>query len=230
MKIRNLIFSVLAITAVAGGLNSLALAHDDKGDRDKFEKAVKEVRSIGSTIEVHFNNDGKVIVRGAKVTSVSGSTINAAVAWGSYSLNWVVVTDATTKFIRKHGGASSVSEVSVGDFLSFQGHVDTTQSQATVKADIVKDWSLVEKANAKMNMEGTLKSIAGTTTPTTLVLTIKGVDYTVNVPGGISILNKNWQIVSLSSFRIGDTVRVYGSLRTDSTATIDATVVRDTSI
>src|SRR5436853_253744 len=69
-------------------------------------------RSVGSTLEIHINDNGKVLVRGAEVTAVSGNTITVKNTFGSYAMTWQVVTDSNTKFIRKHGGASGVAEVS----------------------------------------------------------------------------------------------------------------------
>lgn len=122
-----------------------------------FEKSVdKGVRAVGSTLEVHINNNGKVLVRGAKITSISGPTITATNTWGSTTMTWIVNTDTSTKSIRRYGGNSSLSEMSVGDYISFSGMLDTTASVLTVKADMIKDWS-IQKVSASFT--GTVASI-----------------------------------------------------------------------
>lgn len=99
---------------------------------------LKEVKEVGSSLEVHITDKGKVLIRGAKVTAVNGAVITAHVGWDNAVLNWNIVTNASTKFIKR----SSISEVSVGDFISFQGMLDSTvASPLTVKADVVKNWS-----------------------------------------------------------------------------------------
>ena len=301
MKIKYLAYSGIMALSLA----SLALftAADENG-----EKQLKEARSVGSTLEIHVTDNGKVLVRGAKVTSVSGNTINASTTWGSAVFNWAVVTDSSTEWVRRFGGASAISEVSVGDFISFQGVLDTTiGSPITVKARVVKDWSIQKKhasfygliksvdASAKTfvltsedkgdisvkisdttkitkgntvgtfsditvgskvtasglynteskvleadsvkihlptairtTLEGKIKSITGTTPPTTIIVTSKNKDYTVNVSVDTSILSALWLTSNLNSYHVGDGIRVYGTVNAD--LTVDATVIRNVSI
>ena len=116
-----------------------------------------QARAIGSTVEVHMMDNGKVLVRGAKVTSVSSSTINAGITWGTGTLNFAVQTDSNTELIRRYGGNSQLSEISAGDFISFMGMLGPNFSlPVVVNASIVKDWS-VQKAHAAFN--GTVQSV-----------------------------------------------------------------------
>lgn len=294
---------------VALFLASLALfVVQADNEQERGEKQFKEAQAIGSTLEIHITDKGKVLVRGAKVASISGNTINTTITWGSAIFNWAVVTDSSTEFVRRYGGASGVSEISVGDFISFQGALDTSvASPITVKAKIVKDWSIqkvratfygivksvdataksfvlasedkgditvmvsdstkikkgsgtgvfadiaigakvtaaglfnnlskVLEANEikihlptaiRTTLEGKIKSISATTSPATIVVTSEDKDYTVNVSIGTSILNKSWLKADLSSFKVGDKIRVYGTVNAD--LTVDATVVRNTSL
>ena len=57
-------------------------------------------RSVGSTLEVMISDNGKAVVRGAKVTDVSGSTITAQTMWDASSITWTVRTDGDTDFLR----------------------------------------------------------------------------------------------------------------------------------
>ncbi len=82
--------------------------------------------------------------------------------------------------------------------------------------------------NAKSTVEGNVKSVSGAGVPTSFVLTVEGKDYTVRVASDTSVLNALWLHTSFSNIRVGDSVRVYGMINSD--MTIDATVVRDTSI
>jgi hypothetical protein len=310
MHYKKLIIGTLAFALVAFGSAAIARADNDRNDDSKHEKDdskhEKEARSVGSTLEVHITDGGKVLVRGAKVTAISGSTITANTAWGSANVSWNVNTDSNTKYIRRYDGASMFSEIAVGDFISFQGTlVSGTASPMTVTAKTIKDWS-IQKKNATfdgtvssvsgttfviatkkngnitvntssstqimknsstgafaditvgrtvavtglynnltnvlesskvivrieqpkaMTKEGTLKSIAGTTAPTTFVLTIDNTDYTVKVASNTSVLTNNWLNASLTNFVVGNKVRVYGVVNTDNT--IEATVVRNTNL
>ncbi len=161
---------------------SLAMADNgNNSDNEGGHQQEKEAAMVGSTLEIHVSNNGNVLVRGAKVTGVSGTTVNASTMWGSATLNWTVNTDTNTQFIRRFGGQSSVSEISVGDFISFKGMVVTTASAFTVNAQILKDWS-VQKQNATFN--GTVQSVG--TNQFVLASRERG-NITVNVSGTTAI-------------------------------------------
>ena len=289
----------------------LALADNDHNngrgkDDDRFEEKMERER-LGSTLEVHINNNGEVLVRGAKVTAITSSSLTATNTWGAAALSWTVNTDANTTFIRRSGGQSSLGEISVGDVISFNGTLVTTAPAFTVQARVVKDFSIqarnaslkgtvqsliasssqfvlatqnmgnvnivingntqIKKGDAlavftdiaigatvsvtgvlntqtnvltatqvkinvpnppKTTVQGTVKSIASTTIPTTFVLTVGGIDYKVRVAADTSVLNVFWLRANLSAFQVGNIVRVYGTVNAD--ATIDATVIRNISI
>lgn len=160
-NVLNVAFA-LALLAV-GLLASAPLAHaeSDAGPR-----------SVGSTLETHINNDSSVTVRGAKVTAVVGSTISAQQSWGSYTVLWNVVTDPSSSIIRRYGGTSLLSEISVGDYISFNGPLDTTKATPTVNAKTVKDWS-IQKRHA--DFSGSITSIATSTSSFVLQTKERGV-------------------------------------------------------
>lgn len=124
-----------------------AYAHEDGSNKS------------GSKVEVNLNTDGSALVRGAKVTSVSGSTINATTNYGSSQLSWRVVTDGSTKFNANKGGSTGLANIAVGDTLSFSGALDQTVSGLTVNAKVVKDWNHVE---SKKTLSGIVTSISAT--------------------------------------------------------------------
>lgn len=255
--------------------------------------------------EVSIAQNGMVLVRGAKVTSVSGSTIQAGVTFGSFTMNWTVKTSGDTEFVRYHGGRGTISDVAVGHIISFRGKLDTTASSATVNAGTVRNWSVqkvqvsragevksVNSSNSSFVLRvgnqdvtvatnasttitrngvagtfssiqvgsraqvtglwdsvantfeasavvittpvserifenGTFKSMASTTAPTTMVVAFGGTDYTVKVATDTAIINRNWLRTTLSSFQAGDAIRVYGLAEG---TTIDAIVIRNTSL
>ena len=205
-------FLVLAMFAVSG--MSLAQAKDNKGNGAEAYAA----------LDVHITNSGKVIVNGAKVSSVSGSIINATTTWNSLALNWQVNTNAQTK-LQKKGGSAAISEIKVGDTVSFQGNlVSSSPANIVVDAKMVKDFSLAATVKTKTVVAGTIKSISGNT----LVMTSGNVDYTVNIASDTSVLSVSWLKAALASFKVGDKVRVYGTVNAN--ATIDATVIRNLNL
>ncbi|MEK7588998.1 MAG: hypothetical protein AAB438_04265 [Patescibacteria group bacterium] len=189
----------------------------------------KETKLEDSTLEVNIKDNGQVLVRGAKVTAVSGNMITATTAWGAMNLNWNVNVLSSTNFVRKFGSSSSISEVKVGDMLSFNGVVTSgTSSAIVVDAKVIKNWS-VTKQNVRSKIEGSVKSVAGTTAPTTIVVTSGNKDYTVNVATNTSIVNDSWMASSLASFVVGNKVTAYGVVN-DTTLSVNATVLRNESI
>ncbi|MDO8522866.1 MAG: DUF5666 domain-containing protein [bacterium] len=302
MRLKHIAYSGVVALSLAS-LALFAAQADERGD-----KQFREAQAVGSTLEIHVTDSGRVLVRGAKVTSISGSTINATATWGSAVFNWGVVTDSSTEWVRRSGGNSSISEVSVGDFISFQGALDTTvASPITVKAKVVKDWSIQKRHGAfsgsvknvdgtaktfvlaseergdvvvkvldstkikkgkdagvftditvgikltaaglyndqtkileadeikihapaaiRTTLEGKIKTAPGSAKPTTMIVTAGDKDYTVSISVDTSVLGNLWLVANLSSFKVGDKVRVYGTVNTD--LAVDATVIRNTSI
>lgn len=282
-----------------------ALAKDG-GDNNE-QKTRQELKAVGSTLEIHIFDNGKVLVRGAKVTAVSGNTVSATTAWSSTSIAWTVATDGSTEFVRRSSGQSGVSEITVGDYISFNGDLVATGSGFTVNASVLKNWSTQQKKSASFigkvlslgtnsfvltaeehgnvtvgvtsttsftkgdsnaafgdihvgdkvlasgifnnalltleatkikiyvdknaeqhTFEGSLKTLPGAALPTYFVLTLsENTDVTVNLPVGISIVNKSYLVAALSDFRTGDKIRVWGL---QAGSTIDATVVRNTNL
>jgi hypothetical protein len=214
--------------ALAGALviaPMAVFANNDKSDLDRGG-----VRSVGSELSIQINDNGKALVRGAKVTGVSGTTITAATMLGSTTLTWSVVTNGSTTFVDKGGRNVGLAGVTVGDILSFNGSLDATAASLTVNATSVKDWSKNTKILEKHVFEGKLQSTIGTTTlPATFGLAVGGTNYTVNVAVNTPILAKNWATTNLGTFISGDIVRVYGAVEAANLTTIDAVVVRDSS-
>lgn len=110
----------------------------------------------GVGVEVNIGANGGALVRGAKVTGVSGSTVNANTSFGASVMNWIVKTDSDTEFTADKGGASGIANIAVGDIISFRGTIDQAVAGLTVKAKVVKDWSSVE---TKKNVNGVVTSI-----------------------------------------------------------------------
>ena len=291
----------MVLTLVASSVYAKDGFEDNSSDR------AKEVRNSGSSLEVHISDNGKVLVRGAKVTGISGTTINAETVISGSSIAWVVDASATPKVIRRYGGNSSVSEIQIGDIISFGGSLSGAGAW-NVKATSLKDWSIQVKnssfsgsitsisgssfvldigngksvtintdANTKImkadqgiafsslvvgdkiskteglynnntntllaksirvyvnpvinkkTFEGKLESAISALPPTSFSFSSEGKTYTVNVPTGISVLNKDWAQIPLTSFVQGDTVRIYGQVQVANTSIIDATVVRNAS-
>lgn len=228
---KNKLFYILSTVLILGSVaffGSVSANNDRNGEDRGDGWQAKEAHNNGSTLEVHILNNGKVLVRGAKVTAVKSDSIEAFTSWGSINLNWVVNVMLDSQMIKKSGGKSSISEIVVGDYISFQGTLVTTSSSPIiVNASVVKNWSVKNNTPVRTTIEGQLKSMTTTSLPSSIVVKKGDKEYTVNITTDTSVLNSLWLKTSLSSFNIGDKIRAYGVI-TD--LTMNATVVRDTNL
>lgn len=166
--------------------------------------------------------DGKALVRGAKVTSVSGSTVNASVTWGSVVMNWTVNTDASTKYFNRLGKAGVFADIGAGDSISFAGTM--SGNGMTVLASAIKDLSGTV-TNATIG--GKVQSI--NTGALSLVLS-KGKDEhnqspTLTVQTNASTtITMNGAALAFGAIQTGDTVKATGTLSADG-ATLSATAL-----
>ena len=125
-------------------------------DNDAYKK---EAHNNGTTLEVHINDNGSVLVRGAKVTAISGSIISASTTFGTSSIAWTIDGSGISKVTRRYGGNGTMADIQVGDYLSFNGALTTTASGFSVKATSLKDWSIQVKNSS---FSGTISSITNT--------------------------------------------------------------------
>ncbi len=214
----------IALAGLIALTPAIGLANNDNGNKSN---TVQKIVSVDVSI-----NNGRVNVNGAKVTAVSGNTITANTSWGSSNLIWNVKIGSSTIVKDARGkGKTPVTQIVAGDTINFKGSLDTGLSGLTVNATQVKDLTrnATDSSTEKHVFEGKLQALATTSLPTSFTLLINSINYTVNVPSNALILAKNWTAIALSSFVVGDTVRVFGSLQTSTSTVIDALVVRNAS-
>lgn len=106
-------------------------------------------QDTGATRTIAISDNGSALVRGAKVASVANGVITATTVWNNLSVTWTIDTDSNTDLVRLNGANASLSNVSVGDYVSVSGMLDTAQSGFTIKADTVRDWSLTDPTDTK---------------------------------------------------------------------------------
>lgn len=148
--IRSLSLSALVLLAGLAVVGVLMFAFAQNAEAEN-----KGPRAVGSKLEVAISDNGRVIVRGAEVTEISGDTIRVKTEWGATELLWRVDTNNDTAFVEKSGSGSELSDISVGDYVSFSGEINEGEPVFTVSADAVKNWSLGEepkiRAEAKVH-------------------------------------------------------------------------------
>lgn len=155
------------------------------------------------------------------VSSVNAASSTFSLVNASFGTTAVRVSADTV--IKKGSKTIGLGDIVKNDkVLSANGTYD--YSSGILNAEQITVYQPKEIFVSK-NFEGTLKAISATS----LTLTVKGTDYTVNITSKTSILNNKRAKVSLVRFAVGDTVRVYGSVGNQTPGVIVAEVVRDTS-
>ncbi len=216
-KLFGAVLGTMLIAGLALAVAPATPAHaEDNGNNNKERE--NTAHAVGSTLEVHIFDDGSVLVRGAKVTSVSGSVIYATTAWGSASMPWTVNTDGATEINRRFGGRSSVSEVSVGDYLSFRGNLVMTSAGLTVQAKIIKDWSVQRKNGSFI---GKVSSVG---TGTFVLASDEHGQATVSVTS-TTVITKGDAAATFADIHVGDKVMA-GGLFNNVSRVLDADKVK----
>jgi len=194
--------AVLAVGAVVIAPLSVS-AHNDGGENKRAAHA------LGSTLEVRIDNDNSVIVRGAKVTAISGSVITAQTQFGSTVLSWSVQTNADTRFANRGDGSASLAGIAVGDYISFSGMLNTAATGLSVNAKAVKDWSKPVLQSPRA-FSGTVQSVDAANLRFTLASGGAEGAITVKLASTTAITNGQASL-AFANILVGDKVSVKGS-------------------
>ena len=199
--ITTLSVATLAALSVAP-LIALADNNRDRGARD-----VRELRTLGQRVEIAITDSGNALVRGAKVTGISGSTLTVTTAAGASTLSWAVITDGSTVFVTSTGSGTTLGQISVGDTVSFAGVLSGTG--LSVKATAVKDWTL---GASERTISGTVQSINSAGTSVVLGNNKATVQFT-----GATVITLNGTSTSFASIATGDKVKATGVVNAEGT-------------
>jgi hypothetical protein len=136
MNIKNIAKGFLVLAFLAGAVIASPAKADNNTSENSFVNAEASLKAdfvnkIENSVGVVMGPNGTLRVLGAKVTSVSGSDINATAAFGNSSMSFVVKTDADTKLNGKALSDSSVlSGLKAGDRISFAGTIASSSSSS----------------------------------------------------------------------------------------------------
>lgn len=195
---------VLALFSVSG---SHAFADSKKGE-GSFIRAE-------SGKQVLITETGKILVRGAEVTSVSGSTITAKTTLGAVTLTWTVNTGSTTAFSVSEASGKSIADITTGDRISFAGMLT---GGTTVDASMVHEKNIPSRTGFSGTIQG-LTSTGFTLAPGNAEKPTRTVSLT-----GSTTVTINGVVKSVADLKNGDTVNVVGVLSADA-KTIQASAV-----
>lgn len=89
--------------------------------------------------EVHIANNGLVLLRGARVTSIGGNVIHVGITWGTSNVTWAVATTQFTKFLTPAGEKGGLEDIRIGDIVTVTGSLVASGIEPTVDTDIVRE-------------------------------------------------------------------------------------------
>ena len=89
--------------------------------------------------EIHIANNGLVLLRGARVLSVSGTTIRIGIEWDSSDFTWQVNTGYNTKFFSSNGEKETFTDIAAGDSITVTGHLSGAGGNPAVDAQFVRE-------------------------------------------------------------------------------------------
>jgi hypothetical protein len=137
----------------------------------------------------------------------------------------ITIQLSATTTITKGVRTIALSDIAKGDnIVNAIGEYDySTKILKATSIEVYQD----PKVFAPRNFQGTLQSLSASTLPTVATVLIDGTVYTVHLSTKTAVLNNAKKPANLVRFVVGDTVRLYGSIRKDSLTTIDAEVIRD---
>lgn len=210
-----LVGAVIASPAQAENSNENAKAFINANASLKADVLSKLENSVG----VVLGPNSVLRVVGAKVTSVSGSDINATASFGNSSLSFVVKTDAETKLNGKaFANSSALSSLKAGDKISFAGTITSSAgSSITVDASHVISQNLYNKDGGKIenktSFKGEIKAV--NTGDNSFTLKLKsGATVKVSVLGS-AIITLDGATSNLAALEAGDEVKITGEANAD---------------
>ena len=92
--------------------------------------------------EVNIANSGLTLLRGARVTSVSGGTIQLGISLGAAQLIWSTHTAYGTQIYDSKGTKSTIDAIRIGDIVTVTGQLDESSGQPSVTAQYIRDQSI----------------------------------------------------------------------------------------
>lgn len=89
-------------------------------------------------LEVHIANNGLMLLRGARVISISNNIIRVITDWHSISFTWGVETKFLfTKFTVSGGKPGTIKDIQVGDILTITGKLTRSDPELIISGEFI---------------------------------------------------------------------------------------------
>jgi len=195
---------------------------------DQIKEKVKErVGELKPNIVNKIKKLAYVAIGTGKIVSITGTSLSATDEENSktYTILTGKFDRCTTKFIRKFGGKSDLSEYTAGDTINVVGYF-TDDTKTTIQACVIRDMSIQKR---RANFVGLVKVL----TPNGFVMTTlseKRADQTVSLTDSSKLVNRKSQPIVRTDILVGHKVDVRGLWNTQNNTVTQTTEVRDLSL
>jgi len=103
------------------------------------QAAVTAPAADAPMLEMHVANNGLTLLRGARVLSVSGSSMQVGMSWGASTFIWNVSTAYNTEFFGTAGAKETLSDVQAGDVVTVTGTLNAGGVAPGIAATIIHE-------------------------------------------------------------------------------------------
>lgn len=167
----------------------------------------------------------KAAIGAGTITAINGTTLTVDKSGTSYTVKTGTFPRCTTKFVRKFGAPSGISEMTVGHTLNVTGVWEDT-SKTTVDACVIRDTSIQKRHGVFV---GNVVSLTSTGWVMTTVRASRA-NQTVTVSGSTTLTNRANQAITQSDIQVGHKVSVKGMWDSTNNTATEVTKVKDFSL
>lgn len=95
--------------------------------------------------EIIVTKDGAMTLRNVKIMQIAGTTLFTRLNWESMYLRLTIKTNKDTKFYRRFGEATTLKELTVGDYLNVDGILEAGGDSFSMNAKNVVDLAVLKE-------------------------------------------------------------------------------------
>lgn len=194
MKVERLIV-IFVGTLIGAMVLSYSTAHG------QITKIFPNAKQVGSSREIHVDDNGNIKVEGLYVEQIAGTTLFTRLYWNDVFIRINVRTDSKTQFTKRFGSSANISDVSIGDYISAEGKILGGSGSLDFQAISLKDWSL--NKDDGVSYSGNISAV-GTTTDLFYLNSKDGIVVLKTSPS--TVVKKGALTISTNAIKRGDVI------------------------
>ncbi len=101
--------------------------------------ALASTTKSAPVLEIHIANNGIILLRGARIVSITGGALQVDMAWGAADFTWLLNTNTNTKFIASNGEKETLADLQTGSTVTVTGQLVGSGGEPTIDAEFVRE-------------------------------------------------------------------------------------------